>query len=232
MQVPRKFVDDDDMGMQMITWPRGDRPEKGQCILYADEVMTGFEYSAAVTLVQAGALREGFAAVKAVSDRYDGRPRKKLTAINTASWGYSGNPFGDDECGKFYGRSMSVWSMLLACQGFIYEGPAGVIGFRPLWKPENHTSFFSAAEGWGLYSQVRKESEQTGTLALSYGTLNLSSVILELASPLQPDKVIVTLNSKPVECTYISHGKSLTVSLASRQTLKASEVLSILVRTK
>ena len=88
---------------------------------------------------------------KAISDRYDGRLRTGLASHPT--WGYSGNPFGDDECGKFYARAMSVWSILLACQGYIYDGPAGVIGFKPVWKPEDHKSFFSAAEGWGLFTQ-------------------------------------------------------------------------------
>ena len=39
-QVPRKFVADNDPGMQMITWPKGPRPPK--VIRYGDEVMTGF----------------------------------------------------------------------------------------------------------------------------------------------------------------------------------------------
>ena len=48
-QIPRKFVDDDDAGMQQCTWPRGGRPGSHMKneIRYADEVMSGFEYSAA-----------------------------------------------------------------------------------------------------------------------------------------------------------------------------------------
>ena len=64
--------------------------------------MTGFEYAAAATMVMNGMLEEGFLVAKAVYDRYDGRLRDQLTATRTSSWGYSGNPFGDDECGKFY----------------------------------------------------------------------------------------------------------------------------------
>src|SRR3989304_4854096 len=116
--------------------------------------MTGFEYAAAAAMVQAGLLREGFAVVHAISTRYDGRLREGLTPGGTASWGYSGNPFGDDECGKFYARAMSVWSMLLASQGFLYDGPAGRIGFKPVWQPEDHASLFTAAEGLGPLSQA------------------------------------------------------------------------------
>jgi uncharacterized protein (DUF608 family) len=231
-QVPRKFVADDDMGMQMITWPRGGRPESGKCTLYADEVMTGFEYSAAAAMVQSGRIKEGLAVVKAVSNRYDGRLRKGLTPVKTASWGYSGNPFGDDECGKFYGRSMSVWSVLLALQGFIYDGPAGVIGFKPLWKPGDHISFFTAAEGWGLYTQLRKENEQTGIIELRYGKLDVKSIILELADESEPVNVAVSIDHKPVECDYNLENRSLTISLESKYTLRDGELLSVYVKTR
>jgi hypothetical protein len=231
-QAPRKFVADDDMGMQMITWPRGGRPESGKCTLYADEVMTGFEYSAAAAMVQSGRIKEGLAVVKAVSNRYDGRLRKGLTPVKTASWGYSGNPFGDDECGKFYGRSMSVWSVLLALQGFIYDGPAGVIGFKPLWKPGDHISFFTAAEGWGLYTQLRKENEQTGIIELRYGKLDVKSIILELADESEPVNVAVSIDHKPVECDYNLENRSLTISLESKYTLRDGELLSVYVKTR
>lgn len=94
-----------------------------------------------------------------------------LSLGNSACWGYGGNPFGDDEAGKFYARAMSSWSLLLACQGFIYEGPAGKIGFRPTWNPDNHASFFTAAEGWGLFTQQRSDDRQTMRIDLRYGRL-------------------------------------------------------------
>ena len=77
VQVPRKFVADDDPGMQMISWPGGKRPPK--VIRYGDEVMTGFEYSAAAAMIQPGLLPEGLAVAHAVGVRYDGRLRTKLT---------------------------------------------------------------------------------------------------------------------------------------------------------
>lgn len=147
VQVPRRFVADDDPGTQMITWPKGPRPTP--TILYGDEVMSGFEYAAAAAMVMFGLLREGYMLALAVSDRYDGRLRRGMTY----GWDTTGNPFGDDECGKYYARAMSAWSLLLASQGFYYDGPAGVIGFNPKWQPKDHKSFFTGAEGWGVYSQ-------------------------------------------------------------------------------
>lgn len=179
-QSPRIFVAEEDAGMQMITWPNGNKPPDDHVILYGDEVMSGFEYTAASAMVQAGMLREGFSVVRAVSDRYDGRQRTDLTNSDYASWGYSGNPFGDDECGKFYARAMSVWGMLIACQGFIYNGPEMIIGFKPVWQPEDHVSFFTSAQGWGMFRQKRSAQQQIDNIEIMVGSLTVQKLIFEL----------------------------------------------------
>ncbi len=226
-QVPRQFVADDDPGMQMIVWPEGvERPAK--VIRYGDEVMTGFEYAAAAAMVQAGLMREGFTVARAISIRYDGRLREGLTPSRTASWGYSGNPFGDDECGKFYARAMSVWSMLLACQGFIYDGPAGRIGFKPAWKPEGHTSFFTAAEGWGLFTQRRKGNTQTERIELKSGRLRVASLVFEAVKPSQAS---VRLGERVVPSTTTVSESEVRIRLGEPLTLAPDEVLDVTIGT-
>jgi len=226
-QVPRKFVADYDPGMQMITWPKGPRPPK--VIRYGDEVMTGFEYAAAAAMVQAGLLREGFTVVRAIWIRYDGRRREDLTPSRTASWGYSGNPFGDDECGKFYARAMSVWSMLLACQGFIYDGPAGSIGFKPVWRPEDHASFFTAAEGWGVFHQRREPGTQTERIELRYGRLRIRLLIFELPEQARPGKVDVKLRGRPVPAAVASADGEIRVTLEEPAVLEAADEMTVTI---
>ncbi len=225
VQVPRQFVADDDPGMQMIVWPDGVRPAK--VIRYGDEVMTGFEYSAAAAMVQAGLMREGFTVVRAISHRYDGRRREGLTPSRTASWGYSGNPFGDDECGKFYARAMSVWSMLLACQGFVYDGPAGRIGFKPVWQPENHTSLFTAAEGWGLFSQRREGNVQTEQVELRYGRLRLNSLVFELPDGTNPGEVSVHLGNVQIPASLAAVESEVRVTLHRAVRVEAQNALRV-----
>jgi len=218
-QSPRKFVDDNDSALQMITWPKGGRPDPEHEMMYATEVMTGFEYAAAATMVQADLLKLGFAIVRAAYDRYDGRLRTSLSGGDNASWGYSGNPFGDDECGKFYARAMSVWSMLLACQGFTCDGPAGVIGFRPKWKPEDHKSFFTASEGWGLFIQTRVAGKQTDRIELRSGRLDLSKMIFELPDGMNLPDVTVKIAGKKVQAAHSVEDGVLTVSFPSKVTV-------------
>jgi len=165
-------------------------------------------------MVQAGMLREGFGIVRAVSDRYDGRLRTNLTPGDTASWGYSGNPFGDDECGKFYARAMSVWSMLPACQGLVYDGPAGVLGFRPVWRPEDHRSFFSAAEGWGLFAQRRAERRQTARIEVRFGTVRVRTLVFEAPEGAQVAKAVVSVGGKAAKAEVHQEGRRVTLGLA------------------
>jgi len=220
-QAPRKFVADDDAGLQMITWPKGDRPRKHT--RYADEVMTGFEYAAAAAMIQAGLLREGLTVIRAIAIRYDGRKREDLTATAYSSWGYSGNPFGDDECGKFYARAMSVWSVLLACQGFIYDGPAGRIGFRPKWKPEDHRSFFTTAQGWGLFTQCRDGRTQHETIEIRYGKLAIQKLEFEIPEGRRADRVLVRRGSEDISTRYTTKEQMVRIRLTEQITLTPDE---------
>ncbi|HIE48229.1 TPA: glucosylceramidase, partial [Candidatus Bipolaricaulota bacterium] len=200
LQSPRKFAAEDDAGLLMITWADGERPTPHT--RYADEVMTGFEYAAAATMVQAGLLTEGLMVARAVYERYDGRLRTNL--VIGGGWGrsYSGNPFGDDECGRFYARAMSVWALLLACQGFIYDGPAGRLGFKPMWKPDEHASFFTVAEGWGLFMQRRVQDEQVHAIELRYGKLRVRELVFELPHGVKRADVTVRINGRRRSATH------------------------------
>ncbi|WPJ97032.1 GH116 family glycosyl hydrolase [Coraliomargarita algicola] len=225
---PRQYCEVTDGGMKMITWPKNPQPIPG--MKYGDEVMTGFEYSAAVAMIQNGLLKEGLMVMKVIYDRYNGRLRTKgVSNVRNGPWGYSGNPFGDDECGKFYGRSLSVWSALLALQGFHYDGPKGEIAFRPVLTPEDHKSFFTAAEAYGLYSQQRSTSELKATLNVSEGEVSLRNVILNAGEGQQAKSAQVKLGARTLPAKLESNGSDLRLAFQSAIVLKAGEVLDIQV---
>ena len=232
VQRPRKFVDDNDAGMVQCTWPKGGRPgsHMDKEIGYADEVMSGFEYAAAGLMVSCGLLREGFTVLDAASNRYDGRLRTGLTGADnpeTNAWGYSGNPFGDDECGKFYVRAMSIWSVLLACQGFEFDASARRIGFTPVWQPEKHTSFFTASEGWGLFRQDRNGHRQSNALEVKWGKLQIITLKLNLSDGNRPEKIIVKAKRRsiPVNCTF--DGNQVELNFPRKITLTEGQTLEI-----
>jgi len=229
-QSPRRFAEDTDAGMQQCTWPKGGKPSAPHVIRFVDEIMSGFEYSAAGLMIYAGLMPEAFTVIRAAADRYDGRLRTNLTRGTSASWGYSGNPFGDDECGKFYSRAMAIWSALLGCQGFSYDGPAGRIGFKPVWKPEDHKSFFTAAEGWGLFTQKRLNAEQTERIEVRHGRLALKSMDFAVASGMTPSEVSVRVGDKTVKSGFAMEEGTVKVTLASELVIGAGQAVDVRIK--
>lgn len=175
----RDFLGQGDTGWQMCAYPNGVHKNP---VLYYNEVMSGFEYSFAATMIQYGLIDEGLTVIHEIYKRYDGRLRSEgevHMANNSTVYG-CGSPVGEDECGDFYGRPMSSWSALLALQGFQYNGPEQTMTFNPIWKPEGHQSFFSGAQGWGLYTQIRRKDTQTCQLEIRYGELALKQLTLHV----------------------------------------------------
>ncbi|MCC6579707.1 MAG: glucosylceramidase [Phycisphaeraceae bacterium] len=235
-QLPRKFVDDADAGLVQCAWPRGGRPGSHQIneIGYADEVMSGFEYAAAALMIQTGLLDEAFTVLYAAANRYDGRLRTGLTGCEQPprswdAWGYSGNPFGDDECGKFYARAMSIWSVLLACQGFEYDGPASRIGFAPIWRPQDHVSFFTAGEGWGLFTQQRDDHTQRETIAVRWGQLRLRTLTFVLPADVQSRNATVTVNGQAIDSSHVNTTNHVTITLATETCLQTGQQVEVML---
>jgi uncharacterized protein (DUF608 family) len=120
-------------GLLLCSWPHGDKPTLP--FIYSDEVWTGIEYQVASHLIQEGFVEEGLTIVKAVRSRYDGRTR---------------NPWNEYECGNWYARAMSSYSLLGALSGFRYSAVENTLWFGPQLNVRPFKSFFSAASGFGV----------------------------------------------------------------------------------
>jgi uncharacterized protein (DUF608 family) len=119
-------------GLLLCSWPRGDKPTLP--FIYSDEVWTGIEYQVASHLIQEGFVEEGLTIVKAVRSRYDGRTR---------------NPWNEYECGNWYARAMSSYSLLGALSGFRYSAVEKKLWFGPQLNVRPFKCFFAAASGFG-----------------------------------------------------------------------------------
>jgi uncharacterized protein (DUF608 family) len=159
----QQFADGDDKALLICAWPKGGRP--ADPIHYRDEAWTGVEYQVAAHKLYEGQVREALAIVKGARERYAGTNR---------------NPWNEIECGDYYARAMSSWTLLLAAQGYAYDGPAGSLGFNPRLNADDHTSFFSTAEGWGRFIQKRTGHKQESQLAVAYGRCEVSRLRLGL----------------------------------------------------
>ena len=100
----RSYVMGDEAGLLMASWPKG-RLEVP--FPYFSEVMTGFEYCAAVGMLYEGMEEDALTCINAIRRRHDGAKR---------------NPFSESECGHHYARSMASWSAIIALSEFQYSG--------------------------------------------------------------------------------------------------------------
>jgi uncharacterized protein (DUF608 family) len=221
-QDPRRYVLDDEGGLLICTWPHNDRPKS--FILYADEVWTGIEYSTAGAMIYEGLIEPARQIVRTARSRYDGRERRDLNS------GPGGNPFNDLECGKFYARAMSSWSLLLACQGQVLDGPQGLLGFKPRWRPEDHRSFYTAPEGWGLFVQRRGERHQTERIEVRQGQLRLKELVFELPAGADRAAAQAMVAGRAVQLAARQDGREIRLTFEQPCVASEGEAIEITLR--
>jgi hypothetical protein len=199
-------------------------------IHYYCETMTGFEYAAAATMMQHGMVEQGLEIVEEISKRYDGRFRgpDEVTAAPNANVYGSGSPFGDDECGDYYARAMSSWSILLALQGYIYDGPQQTIGFKPVLKPENHASFFTTSAAWGLFLQTQTQTTQTADIEVKFGAAQIKNIVLTAPDQKTATNIIVKMDGIEQAVENSSQdGNTVIINLKLASEVKEGSALSV-----
>ena len=156
----RVYADPGEAGLLVATWPF-DHHMGEAGVRYRDEVWTGIEYQVATAMIYEGMLDEGLSIVKAVHDRYNGTRH---------------NPWNEIECGDHYARAMASWGVMVALEDYVYDGPAGKLGFHPRAQANDFRGFFTASQAWGLIGQQRQGNRQVNTVDLRYGKLTLSTL--------------------------------------------------------
>jgi len=178
----RLYALNDESGLVISSWPEG-RRKPAIPLTYAQEAMHGFEYAAAVQMIQNGMVDEGMAVVRGVRDRYDGEKR---------------NPWNEFECGHNYARSMASYALLNAFSGFQFDMVRGVIGFTPVHAAAGlFRSFWCLESGWGLV-EVSKHSMMIKVL---YGRLELNGLSGRI-----PGNAKVIAAGRAVKCRQDRHG--------------------------
>ena len=206
-------------GLLMCTFPRKDwdyEKAKGGAgkgawaAMYFNECMNGFEHQVSGHMIWEGLVQEGLAVERAVHDRYHSSKR---------------NPWNEVECGDHYARSMASYGVFLAACGFEYNGPKGQIGFATRLTPENFKAPFTAAEGWGTYSQRSEGGGQRSEIAVRWGQLKIRT--LALAVTKAPVAVAVKLGDKVVGASVAYQDGKAMITIPGGITLTAGQALVI-----
>ncbi|MDF7825979.1 GH116 family glycosyl hydrolase [Pontiellaceae bacterium B12227] len=208
-----------DAGLIMCSWPNGGLKDDFMNHWqydYFNECMTGFEYQAAAHMVAEGTpelVTQGLAATRAVHDRY--APAKR-------------NPYNEVECSDHYARAMSSYAVFLAACGFDYDGPAGKIGFDPVIHPENFRAPFTAAEGWGTFSQTLGEGEMKAELSVNWGRLRLKSIKLN-TQDLKVSAVKVMMDESLLKAELVQHAGGVAVELDVPVMIASGQILEVIL---
>jgi len=164
----RSFALGDESALLMASYPK-DRPKNP--FPYFTEVMTGFEYAAAVGMLYEGQVYNGLKCIENIRDRYDGRKR---------------SPFNEAECGHHYARAMASWAAVLAMTGFSYSGVEKSMTFAA----KDGTFFWSNGYAWGSCTLERSTRGVEIELSVLQGELTLSRFILRGFGQERFDKVL------------------------------------------
>ena len=164
----RSYALGDESALLMASYPKG-RPANP--FPYFTEVMTGFEYTAAIGMLYEGLLSNGLQCMQNTRDRYDGHKR---------------SPFDEAECGHHYARAMITWAAHLALSGFRYSAVTETLAFGEA----NSRWFWSTGTAWGTCritgGQTRKEVE----LKSLRGELSFSRLVLTGYGAVEPPKPV------------------------------------------
>ena len=206
-------------GLLMCTFPRTDwdydkARGKGNAGFagYFNECMNGFEHQVAGHMIWEGMLLEGLAIERAIHDRY--HPARR-------------NPWNEIECGDHYARSMASYGVFIAACGYEYHGPKGHLGFAPRLTPEDFKAAFTAAEGWGSFSQKRTGTGLDAALSMKQGVLRLNTLRLALAEGMTAKTVAVKAGETAIEATLSQETDRVLVTFAKPLAIKAGQTCEI-----
>jgi non-lysosomal glucosylceramidase len=126
---------------------------------------------------------------------------------------------------------MSSWSLLIASQGLVLEGPKGILGFKPNWQPDDHRSFFTAPEGWGLFIQRRESGQQTERIEVRHGQLRLRELVFELPGTATATAA-VTIAGRPIATVPRQVGSEIRLVLKEETVVPEGSAVDVVLRWK
>jgi hypothetical protein len=153
----RSFALGNEAALLMASYPK-DRPQFP--FPYFNEVMTGFEYTAAIGMLYEGQVENGLKCIQNIRERYDGRKR---------------SPFDEAECGHHYARAMISWAALLALSGFEYSAVKESITFTS----REGVYFWSNGYAWGQSQISKEDNKMVATISVRKGSLELKNINLK-----------------------------------------------------
>ncbi len=192
----RLYCLNDEGGVVICSWPEG-TVKPVVPAPYSEETMNGFEYQAAIHMIQEGLIIEGMDIIEAIRMRYDGERR---------------NPWNEFECGSNYARSMASYALLPAFSGFTFDMAEQRIGFQPVSEElSEHRYFWSLSPAWGNFYS----NKEVVVLEVLYGEITLKVFEVPFLKETQIEKI--SCNASKIRHAMIGGDIIFEAPLALRQ---------------
>ncbi len=213
----RPYVLPGEGGMIMNTNPKNEDKPYGNSgkdwqVGYFHEAMTGFEHQVAAHYMAEGMVDEALIVTRVIHERYHAAKR---------------NPYNEIECSDHYARAMASYGTFISACGYEYHGPKKYISFNPKLGFNNFKASFTAAEGWGQYSQTVSSNKQIHTLDLKFGKLVLEKMAFHLKDISKPSMVKVSLQGKAIKSEFKVEGNRVSIKLNQDITVLKGQLLNI-----
>ena len=91
--------------------------------------------------------------------------------------------------------------------------------------------FVTAAEGCGIFRQLRQGNKQAQRIEVRYGKLRLGSLLFELPERARPENVTVRIDGQGVSADYTATGAEIRITLKRPVLIEVDGVLDVAIRT-
>jgi len=139
------------------------------------------------------------------------------------------NPFAEIECGHYYIRALSSWSLLLAATGFWCDVHSGTMKFAPKFETQNFRAPFFAGTCWGVFNWTETTKRLSTMWQILGGKFNLKELQLQVSISTKR-QVSITLNGKSLRAQTSSEGNWLILRFPSPIPLTAGAKLQLELR--
>ncbi len=193
-------------GLVNGSYPAGTEAPLQYYINYmVSEVWSGIEYAVASLMLYEGMKGDAAAICDEVYRRYHTR----------------GGIWRHDECGTYYYRPMSVWSVIMGLQQFRLDAPLKSLELRTAER--NHRTVLCTGNGWGEF--IRSQGPEAA-IRWQDGSLKLKRLTLHTGN--RARRIRVKLNGKSLKnCTSERSGSLTTVIFQRQLSLKKADELRI-----
>jgi hypothetical protein len=181
--VQRVYALNDEAALVICDFTKGTRPAVP--MPYYAEVMTGFEYSAAILMLAYGMVDEGVTCIVNIRRRYDGE---------------KANPYNEAEAGRHYARAMASWAAVPMLSGFRYDARARRMELAPRIHVGAFQCLWSAPGAWGNFELTPRKM----TLTPAAGSIWLKDLLIAPFSPSSEGNLKVAIAGREIKHSAVS----------------------------